>query len=75
MIIRSGRSKIRSAVVMLSTAALAVAGAMTVLAGTRAAGAADGALAFASNVEDEGADCLVPNPGSFSPAPDFQIRS
>jgi len=65
--ISSGRSMIRPAVVVLSTAALAVAGAMTALAGTHTADAAVGSLAFASNVEDEGADCPVPNPGSFSP--------
>ncbi|MGN9841670.1 RICIN domain-containing protein [Nonomuraea sp. H19] len=50
MIIRSGRSKIRSAVVAL---ALAVAGAVTVVV-------AEAAAPLAAGVEDEGADCAVP---------------
>ena len=60
MIISSGRSKIRSTVFMLAVAALAVTGAVTVVAGTTTAEAAVPA-------EDEGADCPVPGSGS-SPA-------
>ncbi|MBN1174019.1 MAG: cellulose-binding protein, partial [Micromonosporaceae bacterium] len=59
MIVDSGRSKIRSAVVVLAVAALTVAGAVT-LASTTTAEAA------AILVEDEGADCAVSLPGSVA---------
>jgi hypothetical protein len=50
-----GRSKIRSAVLVLAIAALAVAGTVSVITRTTPAQAA-----VASSVEDEGADCVVP---------------
>jgi hypothetical protein len=56
----SGRSKLRSAVVTLAVAALTVVGAATIVQGTTAGGA----VAQASSVEFDGADCPVPNPGS-----------
>ncbi|GAB3980007.1 hypothetical protein GCM10029978_076920 [Actinoallomurus acanthiterrae] len=61
MIISSGRSGIRSVIVMSAMAALAIAGAAT--APVRAA--ATGRLAVTVPVEDEGADCPVSLPGSF----------
>ncbi|MGI5214486.1 glucuronyl esterase domain-containing protein [Plantactinospora sp. CA-290183] len=63
MIIDSGRSKIRSTVVVLAVAALAVAGAVSVVANTPTAEAAllRGLAVAAASVEDEGADCPVPN--------------
>nr|MDT0662841.1 cellulose binding domain-containing protein [Micromonospora sp. DSM 115978] len=64
MHISSGRHKIRSALVVLSVAALAAAGTVTVLARTATAQVAT--LAFASTVEDEGADCPVANLGSLT---------
>lgn len=51
-------------VVVLAAAALAVAGAVTVVARTTAAGAAVRTLAVTAAVEDEGADCPVPGSGS-----------
>jgi hypothetical protein len=67
--ISSGRSTVRSALVALSTAALAIAGAVTVVtAGSPTAGAATPGLLVASTVEDEGADCPVPSTGSGSTA-------
>lgn len=65
MIISSGRSRIRSTVVVLAVAALAVAGAVTVVASTTTAEAADSLIAV-SPVEDEGADCPVSLPGSLT---------
>ncbi|WP_422770437.1 cellulose binding domain-containing protein [Plantactinospora sp. WMMC1484] len=65
MITSSGRSTIRSTVVVLATAALAVAGTVTVVARTTTAEAAGSVLA-ASSVEDEGADCPVPSGSSTS---------
>jgi hypothetical protein len=60
VIISSGRSKIRSTVVVLAAAAtLAVAGAVTVVA-------AGAAAPVATGVEDEGADCAVSLPGSLT---------
>jgi hypothetical protein len=59
VIINLGRSQLRSTIVVLAVAALAVAGAVTVA--TSSLGAA--ALA-AIGVEDEGADCAVTLPGS-----------
>jgi hypothetical protein len=65
VIIRSGRSRIRSTIVVLAVTALAVAGAVTVVARTTTAEAfAVGLAAVAASVEDEGADCPVP--GSVS---------
>ncbi|SBT46148.1 cellulose-binding domain-containing protein [Micromonospora narathiwatensis] len=64
MIIGSGRSRTRSAVVVLAAAALAVTGTVTVVARTTTAAA--GVLAAAAPVEDEGADCAVPDPGSLT---------
>lgn len=54
MIIHSGRSKIRSTVVMLAVAALATAGSTTT------------ATAAAGPVEDDGAGCPVTLPGSLT---------
>jgi hypothetical protein len=69
VIISSGRSKIRSTVVGLAVAALAVAGAVTVEEITptaEAAAGSPGAVApLAVGVEDEGADCAVSLPGSL----------
>jgi hypothetical protein len=62
VITSSSLSRIRSTVVMLAVAALAVTGAVTVVSRTTTAEAAAGILAAA--VEDEGADCPVPDPGS-----------
>jgi hypothetical protein len=60
VIISSGRSKIRSTVVVLAAAAtLGVAGAVTVVA-------AGAAAPVATGVEDEGADCAVSLPGSLT---------
>jgi hypothetical protein len=61
VIIYLGRSKIRSTVVVLAVAALAVAGAVTVA--TSSLGAA---ALVAIGVEDEGADCAVSLPGSLT---------
>ncbi|MEU4476232.1 cellulose binding domain-containing protein [Micromonospora sp. NPDC023888] len=58
MTIHSGRSGIRSTVVALAVAALAVVGSASVVARTTVAQAAPGVLA-AATVEDEGADCVV----------------
>lgn len=54
MTLRPGRSKLRSAVITLAVAALTVTGTVTVIGRTTPAHAA-------STVEDEGADCPVPN--------------
>ena len=63
MIISSGRSRIRSTVVVLAAAALAATGAVTLVARSTTADAAPVAsLAQVSPVEDEGADCPVSNP-------------
>ena len=66
MIISSGRSKVRSTVVVLAATALAVAGSVTdIAAPTRAEASIDGLMAAAAaGVEDEGADCPVNVPGS-----------
>ncbi|MGX7674183.1 glucuronyl esterase domain-containing protein [Plantactinospora sp. DSM 117369] len=64
MAITSGCSKIRSTVVTLAVAALAVVGTVTVVARTTAAEAAADVVVAASTVEDEGADCPVPGSGS-----------
>jgi hypothetical protein len=56
VITNSGRSKIRSTIVMLAITALAAAGMVTVMARTTAA---------AATVEDDGADCPVSLPGSL----------
>ncbi|AVT38248.1 cellulose-binding protein [Plantactinospora sp. BB1] len=61
MIIRPGRSRIRSTVVAVAVAALAVGGAVTVVTQTTTP-----ALAAAAPVEDEGADCSVSLPGSLT---------
>src|SRR5690242_3768399 len=55
VIVSLGRSRIRSAVLVLAIATLAVAGAVSVITRTTPAQAA-----VASSVEDEGADCAVP---------------
>ncbi|PWR05410.1 cellulose-binding protein, partial [Micromonospora acroterricola] len=61
MIISSGRSRTRPAVVALAVAALTVAGSVTVVARTTTtAGAAVAGPTAAAQVEDEGADCAVP---------------
>ncbi|MEU8261932.1 cellulose binding domain-containing protein [Micromonospora sp. NPDC048999] len=65
MIISSGRPKIRSTVVVLAAAVLALAGAVTIVARTPTAEAAS-LLAAAGPVEDEGTDCSVPDPGSLT---------
>ncbi|MEO3926594.1 cellulose-binding protein [Micromonosporaceae bacterium B7E4] len=61
MVIHSGRSRFRPAVVALAVAALAVSAAATVVAQTTTP-----ALAAASPVEDEGTDCSVSLPGSLT---------
>ncbi|MGP4022805.1 glucuronyl esterase domain-containing protein [Actinomadura sp. 3N407] len=65
MVIGSGRSMLRATIVMLAIAALAIAGAVQVIARTTIAEAAAGSLVAASSVEDEGADCEVTVPGSL----------
>ncbi|QFZ21274.1 glucuronyl esterase domain-containing protein [Saccharothrix syringae] len=61
--IRSGRFRIRSAVVVVATAALAATGALaTAAANTGTTAQVDDVVAAA--VEDEGADCPVALPGS-----------
>lgn len=60
MIIRSGRAKIRSTVVVLAVAALTIAGTVTASATTTSAGV------LAAGVEDDGADCPVTLPGSLT---------
>jgi hypothetical protein len=57
VIINLGRSKIRSTVIVLAVAALAVAGAVT---------AATISLGATAGVEDEGAGCAVSLPGSLT---------
>ncbi|ASW55359.1 hypothetical protein [Plantactinospora sp. KBS50] len=64
MIIRSGRSGLRSATVMAAVAALVIAGAVTGVVRTTLAEAAAGAMLAATGVEDEGANCAVSLPGS-----------
>lgn len=67
MNISSGRSKIRSVVVALASAALAVTGAVTVVTTTpTAAPAIANDFVALAGVEDEGADCPVNVPGSFA---------
>ncbi|RKR92878.1 cellulose binding domain-containing protein [Micromonospora pisi] len=66
MIISSGRSRIRSSVVLLAVAALAVTGAVTVVTQTTTAQAAADNLVAAAAVEDEGADCPVPGAVSLT---------
>jgi hypothetical protein len=66
VIISSGRSTIRSTIIILTMAALMVAGAVTSVARTMTAEAAVGRLAAAGPVEDEGADCPVSLPGSLT---------
>ncbi|MET0422394.1 MAG: cellulose-binding protein [Actinoplanes sp.] len=56
MVINSGRSRARPAVVALVASALALAGTVTVLTGTATART----TALLAAVEDEGADCAVP---------------
>lgn len=74
MSISSGRSKARSAVVVLAAAALTIAAAATVVSvGSASADTtATPDMFVASTVEDEGADCPVPStgPGSNSRLPD-----
>lgn len=65
MITTSGTSRLRFAVIVLAIMALTVAGAVAVVASATTAEAAPATLAVASSVEDEGADCPVPTPGSF----------
>lgn len=60
MNISLGRSRLRSMVVTLAVSALTIVGAATIIQGTTAGGA----VAQASGVEFDGADCPVPNPGS-----------
>lgn len=62
MVRNSGRSEIRSTVAVLAVTALAVAGAVTVVAGSTPASAAT----WNAGVEDEGADCDVFLPGSVA---------
>jgi Cellulose binding domain len=59
VITRSGRSRIRSTVLAVAVAAVAVAGAMTVVA-------AQAAAPPPTTVEDDGADCAVSLPGSLA---------
>ncbi|MFD7660478.1 cellulose binding domain-containing protein [Actinosynnema sp. NPDC059797] len=61
--IRSGRFKIRSTVVILATAALAAAGAVVAAANPTPAVTAAGDVGVLA-VEDDGADCPVSLPGS-----------
>jgi hypothetical protein len=63
--LNSGRSKVRSTVIMVAVATLTAAGAVTVLANTPTAQAAS-TMPAASPVEDEGADCPVALPGSLT---------
>ncbi|MFJ6676099.1 cellulose binding domain-containing protein [Actinosynnema sp. NPDC091369] len=65
MIISSGRLKVRSAVLVLAVAALALAGTLTAVARSTAADAAAGGVVALAGVEDDGADCPVSLPGSF----------
>jgi Glucuronyl esterase, fungi/Cellulose binding domain len=60
VIIRSGRAKIRAAVLMVAVMALAIAGVVTVVAR-----AAPAEAAVAAGPEDDGADCPVTLPGSL----------
>jgi hypothetical protein len=62
----SGRYPIRTTVVVLSLAALAIAGGTSVIAQTPTAEAAAPASLLAATVEDEGADCPVSLPGSLT---------
>ncbi len=62
MIISPGRAEIRSAVIVLAVAALAVTGAVTALARSTTAVAGDVVIAA---VEDDGADCQFSVPGSI----------
>ncbi|MFC6094359.1 hypothetical protein ACFP3R_34265, partial [Saccharothrix lopnurensis] len=59
---RSGRSKIRSTVLVLAVTALTAVGALAVVTETTTARAA-GDVSIAA-VEDDGADCPVTLPGS-----------
>lgn len=61
MIISSGRSQLRSTVAALLAAALAFAGAVTLAESTPAQAAAPAQVQPAQ--EDDGADCVVPDPG------------
>src|SRR2546429_2865303 len=63
VIIRSSRSKIRSTVVMLAVAALAIAGMVTA---TASSAITEGSVMAAGAVEDDGASCPVTLPGSLT---------
>lgn len=65
VIISSGRSRIRSTVVVLAVSALATVGALTAAARTTTAAAAPGDLPAAAVVEDDGIDCPVSLPDSL----------
>jgi hypothetical protein len=64
VIIGLGRSKVRSLVVTLGVAALAVAGAVSIEGRTTPARAAGDIGTAAIGVEDDGADCAVTVPGT-----------
>ncbi|HEU5355880.1 MAG TPA: cellulose binding domain-containing protein [Actinocrinis sp.] len=66
MIISSGGPRIRSALVMLTVAALLAAGAQTVAAHSVSASPTAAPAALTSTVEDDGADCPVSLPGSLT---------
>ncbi len=66
MIISSGGPRIRSALVMLTVAALLAAGAQTVAAHSVSAAQATAPAALTSTVEDDGADCPVSLPGGLT---------
>nr|WP_091075071.1 hypothetical protein [Micromonospora nigra] len=69
MTTRSGRSRRRSTIVVLVTAALTVVSAGSVVVHSTTAEAVAGSLAVAAPVEDEGADCPVPASGSLTADP------
>ena len=66
VMISSGRSAIRSMVVMLALVALVVAGAVMGAARTATAATTKAAVAAASGVEDNGSGCTVSLPGSLT---------
>src|SRR5262245_19058471 len=63
VILRSSRSKVRSTVVMLAVATLAIAGMVAAIARTAID---EGGVVAAGAVEDDGAGCAVTLPGSSS---------
>ncbi|GIJ80441.1 Cellulose binding domain-containing protein [Micromonospora phaseoli] len=64
MIPSLGHFRIRTPIAVLTATALAVTASIVGVSRIPVAEAATSAIAVASSVEDEGADCPVPNPGS-----------